>query len=166
MIEVLKGRGIIMATEMDTLTQVLRSAFGKISDIIRCIFEHEAISQLRRKDDEFIEKNFKPSVDELKWHLIKEQLCDQLDIKVEQADVMETAKEVAQMQFAQYGMANVPEDLLENYAKEMLKQEKTREALINRAVDVKLIQAIKAAITLNEEKVSVEDFNKKVSENA
>ena len=53
--EVLKGRGIIMATEMDTLTQVLRSAFGKISDIIRCIFEHEAISQLRRKDDEFIE---------------------------------------------------------------------------------------------------------------
>ena len=55
MIEVLKGRGIIMATEMDTLTQVLRSAFGKISDIIRCIFEHEAISQLRRKDDEFIE---------------------------------------------------------------------------------------------------------------
>ena len=55
MVEVLKGRGIIMATEMDTLTQVLRSAFGKISDIIRCIFEHEAISQLRRKDDEFIE---------------------------------------------------------------------------------------------------------------
>ena len=55
MVEVMGGRGIIMATEMDTLTQVLRSAFGKISDIIRCIFEHEAISQLRRKDDEFIE---------------------------------------------------------------------------------------------------------------
>ena len=33
MVEVLNGRGIIMATEMDTLTQVLRSAFGKISDI-------------------------------------------------------------------------------------------------------------------------------------
>ena len=48
----------------------------------------------------------------------------------------------------------------------MLKQEKTREALINRAVDVKLIQGIKAAITLNEEKISVEEFNKKVSENA
>ena len=46
----------------------------------------------------------------------------------------------------------------------MLKQEKTREALINRAVDVKLIQAIKGAVTLEEEKVSVEDFNKKVSE--
>jgi trigger factor len=48
----------------------------------------------------------------------------------------------------------------------MLKQDKTREALINRAVDVKLIAAIKSTVTLAEEKVSVEDFNKKVSENA
>ena len=76
------------------------------------------------------------------------------------------AKALAAAQFAQYGMANVPEDLLENYAKEMLKQDKTREALINRAVDVKLINAIKGVVTLEEEKVSVEDFNKKVSENA
>ena len=48
----------------------------------------------------------------------------------------------------------------------MLKQDKTREALVNRAVDVKLIQAIKGAVTLAEEKVSVDDFNKMVSENA
>ena len=63
-------------------------------------------------------------------------------------------------------MANVPDDLLENYAKEMLKQEKTREALVNRAVDVKLIKSIKETVTLQEEKVSVDEFNKKVSEKA
>jgi trigger factor len=91
---------------------------------------------------------------------------DDFSVKIDDNDVLEVAKAATRDQFAQYGMANVPEDLLENYAKEMLKQEKTREALINRAVDVKLIQAIKAAITLNEEKVSVEEFNKKVSENA
>ena len=112
------------------------------------------------------EEDFQKSLTELRWHLVKEQLAKKFEVKIDDNDVLEVAKGATRDQFAQYGMANVPEDLLENYAKEMLKQEKTREALINRAVDVKLIQGIKAAITLNEEKVSVEDFNKKVSENA
>ena len=112
------------------------------------------------------EEDFQKSLTELRWHLVKEQLAKKFEIKIDDNDVLEVAKAATRDQFAQYGMANVPEDLLENYAKEMLKQEKTREALINRAVDVKLIQSIKAAITLNEEKVSVDEFNKKVSENA
>ena len=112
------------------------------------------------------EEDFQKSLTELRWHLVKEQLAKKFEVKIDDNDVLEVAKGATRDQFAQYGMANVPEDLLENYAKEMLKQEKTREALINRAVDVKLIQSIKAAITLNEEKVSVDEFNKKVSENA
>ncbi|MBO7272874.1 MAG: trigger factor, partial [Bacteroidaceae bacterium] len=112
------------------------------------------------------EEDFQKSLTELSWHLIKEQLAKKFEIKIDDNDVLAVAKDATRDQFAQYGMANVPEDLLENYAKEMLKQDKTREALINRAVDVKLIQSIKAVITLNEETVSVEDFNKKVSENA
>ena len=112
------------------------------------------------------EEEFQKSLTELTWHLIKEQLAKKFEIKIDDNDVLGVAKDATRDQFAQYGMANVPEDLLENYAKEMLKQDKTREALINRAVDVKLIQSIKSVITLNEETVSVEDFNKKVSENA
>jgi len=50
-----RGRGIIMATEMDTLSQTLRSSYGQFSDVIRCLFEHETISQLRRQNNEFIE---------------------------------------------------------------------------------------------------------------
>ena len=112
------------------------------------------------------EEDFQKSLTELRWHLVKEQLAKKFEIKIDDNDVLNVAKGATRDQFAQYGMANVPEDLLENYAKEMLKQEKTREALINRAVDVKLIQGIKGVVTLAEEKVSVEDFNKKVSENA
>ena len=112
------------------------------------------------------EEDFQKSLTELTWHLIKEKLARKFEVKVEDNDVLDVAKAATRDQFVQYGMANVPDDLLENYAKEMLKQEKTREALINRAVDVKLIQAIKGVVTLEEEKVSVEDFNKKVSENA
>ena len=49
------GRGIVFATEMDTLTQTLKAAYGQFGDIVRCIFEHETVSQLRRQNNEFIE---------------------------------------------------------------------------------------------------------------
>ncbi len=125
------------------------------------------IMEMSKAEGETVsEEEFQKSLTELSWHLVKEQLAKKFEIKIDDNDVLGVAKEATRDQFAQYGMANVPEDLLENYAKEMLKQDKTREALINRAVDVKLIHAIKGVITLNEETVSVEDFNKKVSENA
>lgn len=123
--------------------------------------------ELNKKEgaESISEEDFQKSLAELSWHLVKEQLANKFEIKINDEDVLAAAKEATREQFAQYGMANVPEDILENYAKEMLKQDRTREALINRAVDVKLIQAIKSAVTLDEEKISVEDFNKKVSEN-
>ena len=111
------------------------------------------------------EEDFQKSITELSWHLIKEQLAKKFEIKIDDNDVLAVAKAATRDQFMQYGMGNVPEDLLENYATGMLKQEKTREALINRAVDIKLIEAIKGIVTLNEEQISVEDFNKKLAEN-
>ena len=149
------------------LMDVREHLMGKVGElefneaILRRIMESN-----KAEGETVSEEEFQKSLTELRWHLVKEQLAKKFEVKIDDNDVLNVAKGATRDQFAQYGMANVPEDLLENYAKEMLKQEKTREALINRAVDVKLIQGIKAAITLNEEKVSVEDFNKKVSENA
>ena len=111
------------------------------------------------------DETFQKSLTELSWHLIKEQMVKKAGIKLGEADILGAAKEATRAQFAQYGMGNVPDELLENYAKEMIKQEKTREMLVNRAIDVKLINVIKEAVTLVEEEVSIEDFNKKVSEN-
>lgn len=112
------------------------------------------------KDEEYVEKNFKASLDELTWHLIKEQLSDQLEVKIEQADVLETAKEATRMQFAQYGMMNVPEDALTNYANEMLKNQQQAEALVARTVEKKIAAKAKEIVKLTEKKVSLEEFNK------
>ncbi len=111
------------------------------------------------------DETFQKSLTELSWHLIKEQLVKKAGIKIDENDILGAAKEATRAQFAQYGMGNVPDELLENYAKEMLKQDKTREMLVNRAIDVKLISVIKESVTLVEEEISIEDFNKKVSEN-
>ncbi|MCR5333676.1 MAG: trigger factor [Bacteroidaceae bacterium] len=116
------------------------------------------------KDAEFIEKNFQPSIEELKWHLIKERLCDQLEIKVEQPDVLETAKEVTRMQFAQYGMTNIPEDALNNYANEMLKNKQQAEGLVTRTVERKLGVAAKSVVKISEKTVTLDEFNKAFQE--
>ena len=82
------------------------------------------------------------------------------DIKVEQEDVVNMAKEATRAQFAQYGMMSVPEDLLENYAKEMLKKKESVEGLVNRVVETKLASALKSQVTLENKTISAEEFNK------
>lgn len=74
------------------------------------------------KGEEFVEKNYEQSIKELTWHLIKEQLVKANGVKIEDADIEDTAKEAAKAQFAQYGMNNIPEEYIENYAKDMLKR--------------------------------------------
>ena len=116
------------------------------------------------KGADYVEKNFEGSIKELKWHLIKEQIVAANNIKVEEADLKAVAKEVIRAQFAQYGMSNVPDDVLENYAAEQLKKRENVDNFVDRAVDVKLTEALKNVVKLNEKEVSLEDFNKQMQE--
>lgn len=111
------------------------------------------------KGEEFVNENYDKSVEELTWHLIKEQLVQQAEIKVEQEDVLNMAKDATKAQFAQYGMLSVPEDILENYAKEMLKKKESIDGLVNRVVEAKLAAVLKGKVTLENKVVSVEEFN-------
>jgi len=112
------------------------------------------------KDADFVEKNFEGSINELKWHLIKEQLVSAAGIKVEDADVKQVAKGAVRQQFAQYGMNNVPDDVIEQYADEQLKKRENIEGLVERAIDIKLMQALKQVVKLNTKKVTLDEFNK------
>ncbi|CCY52079.1 MULTISPECIES: trigger factor [Bacteroides] len=114
----------------------------------------------KEKGEEFVAENYEKSVEELTWHLIKEQLVKDNEIKVEQEDVINMAKDATKAQFAQYGMMTVPEDILENYAQEMLKKKENVDGLVGRVVEAKLATALKAKVTLNNKTVSMEEFNK------
>ena len=112
------------------------------------------------KDQEFVDKNYEASIKELTWHLAKNQLLEAQQIKIEDADVKAVAKETTRMQFAQYGMANVPDEYLEQYAEEMLKKPEQVDGLINAAADRKLMEKLKEVVKLDVKNVSLEEFNK------
>ena len=116
------------------------------------------------KDDKFVEDNYAKSIEELKWHLIKEQLVKANKIKVNDKDIKAAAVQAARFQFAQYGMNNIPNEYLENYAQEMLKHQEQVNQLVDRCVDQKLAEALKKVVTLNNKSISTEDFAKMFEE--
>jgi len=136
---------------------------GKL-EFPEAILKRVMLNNNKDKGADFVEKNFDASIKELGWHLIKEQLVAAQDIKVEDADLKNVAKEAARAQFAQYGMSNIPDEYLENYASEMLKKRENVDGLVDRAVDVKLTAALKGVVKLDEKDITLEDFQKMLQE--
>lgn len=112
------------------------------------------------KGADYVEEHFDKSIEELKWHLIKEQLVKANDVKIDDNDLKETAKQATRFQFAQYGMANIPEEYIEQYAAEMLKNKEQVNGLLERCIENKLIAVLKNVVTLDYKNISVEDFGK------
>ena len=109
---------------------------------------------------EKIDEDYPKIIEDLKYHLIKENLVKSNGLKVEDADIEEFAKRVAKAQFAQYGMLSVPEDVLANYAKDILKNKQTLQNVIDRAVEEKLAAWLKEQVELDVKEISADEFNK------
>ena len=116
------------------------------------------------KDQEFIDKNYEPSIKELSWSLIRSKIAVALGVKIEDEDVKSAAREMAKAQFAQYGMSNVPQEYVDNYADELLKKKEAQQQFVDRAIDAKLVEALKGVVTLNKKSVSLDEFNKMMGE--
>lgn len=153
-------------TDYKFLLDVRAYLEGKVGELQfpDALLKRIMLNNNKDKGEKFVEDNYENSIKELKWHLIKEQLVAANSIKVDDADVKQVAKETARVQFAQYGMANVPDEYLEQYADNMLKDRKNIDSLVDRAIDVKLIAALKGVVKLNEKTVSLDDFNKMMQE--
>ncbi|MCS2889777.1 trigger factor [Parabacteroides faecis] len=109
---------------------------------------------------EKLDEEYPQIIEDLKYQLIKENLVKGNNLKVEDADIESFAKRVAKAQFAQYGMLSVPEEVLANYAKDMLKNKQTLQNIIDRAVEEKLAAWLKEQVELDVKEVSAEEFNK------
>jgi trigger factor len=114
--------------------------------------------------DEKIETEYPKMIEELKWQLAKDKIAEKEDIKIESNDVNEYAKKVARAQFAQYGMVGLSDDIVANYANELMKSEENVRNYVNRAVEEKVLDVIKNKITLENKKISMDEFEQLLKE--
>ena len=107
---------------------------------------------------EDIDKEFDAFLEDYRWQMIKGYLAQKYEVKVEQEDLLSSAKSFAAYQFAMYGMNNVPEEQLEAFAKNILSQEKEGRRVYEQVEEQKVLNAARAHVTLKTKKISVEKF--------
>lgn len=109
-------------------------------------------------NEENIDEEFSKMRPDLEWQLIKEDVARELGVKIEESDLKSFAKATAARQFAQYGMTNMADDVIEKYAENLLEDKNYRGRLIEEVGDIKLFGAIQNAITLDKQQVSLDEF--------
>ena len=114
---------------------------------------------------EKLDEDYNKMLDDLKWHLVKDKIAKENEVKVETEDVNAYGRKIALAQFAQYGMPSVPDDILDNYVKDMVKDEKSMKNVIEGVVNDKVISIIKDAVKLESVKITIDAFNKMLEAN-
>lgn len=107
---------------------------------------------------EEIEKEFDMFLEDFRWQMVRSYLMEKYSVKVEDADLLASAKGLAAYQFAMYGINNVPDEQLESYAKSILAQEKESRRVHEQVEDQKTVDAVRKVISLKNKKISVEKF--------
>lgn len=107
-----------------------------------------------------IEEDYPKMIADLKWQLIKDKIARANNVQVENEDVQAYGRQVARAQFAQYGMTGLDDAILDNYAKDMFKNEEQLRNIIDRVAENKVVDIIKNTVKLDTKEVSIEEFNK------
>ncbi len=107
---------------------------------------------------EDIEKDWDLFIVDYKWQMVRNYLITKYNVKIEEADLLASAKAFAAYQFAMYGMNNVPEEQLEGFAKNILAQEEQGRRILDQVENEKTFAAVREVVTLKKKKISVEKF--------
>jgi trigger factor len=85
-------------------------------------------------------------------------------LKVSDEELLDFAMIFTKMQFEQYGLFNVPEETLANYAQESLKREEDRRKLFERKYEDKVLEFVRETATIESKEVTSEEFDKMFEE--
>lgn len=114
----------------------------------------------KKKTSESIEEDYPEILKDLKFHLIREQMIEENGITVNEGELQNYAKQIARVQLAQYGAGNIPENILEEYAKGMLKKKETYQSLRDKILENKLVKILKEQVTLETKEITMEELQK------
>ncbi len=117
-----------------------------------------------KNTEESIEKDFPKITEDLKFHLAKEKIAKEQNLKIENSDLESLATNVARTRFAQYGMSNVPEEMLKNYAQSLLNDENTLRGMYEKVMENKIGDWLKETVKVNSQSIGSKEFNDLLTE--
>lgn len=126
-------------------------------DLLKKMVMQNAKSEETKKQ---IEEHFAGYLADLRWSLVRNELVKSFEIKIDDAAMLEASKRLIKIQMAQYGIMNFPEEQLDQFAAERIKDSKAYDNILNNAIDLAIVKAAKGVVKLKESKVSISDFNK------
>lgn len=107
---------------------------------------------------ENVDEEFGKMRDQLEWDLIRDNVAEKFEVKVNEEDVLDEARGVVVRQLMQYGPNALSDQIIDKYAQEVMKDQKNREMLFQNALNRKVFEVIKENVTLDNKEVSVEEF--------
>lgn len=113
---------------------------------------------------ENIEEEYKKMREGLQWEVISSKLAKHFEVKVEEEEIKDYAKEFLSMQFQQYGMSmsSLPEGFMDNYANELLQKPEERQRMENAKKEEKLAKTLKDYVTLETKEISFNDYKEMI----
>lgn len=109
---------------------------------------------------EDIDKDFDAFADMMRWSAIQKHFAKTLNVEVKNEDLTAEARAYAAQQFAQYGMMNLSDEILDNYAGQILKNKEEANKIVEKVYEQKVVEAVAPLLKCVEKRVTVEELNK------
>jgi len=107
---------------------------------------------------EQVEKEFPGFLEDFKWQLVRGYIMQKFGLKVSQADIQQAAESFVAYQYAMYGMANVPENIIKSSAENVLQDQNQYRRLEEQCEDNIAIAKVREEVTLQTKKISQDKF--------
>lgn len=108
---------------------------------------------------EDIEKEYDQHSNAFRWQLIENKIIEKFELKVEETEVKERAKEMIAANFKQFGQEVADADL-ETYAATILGKQEERQKIYNELFSDKILETVKANCKVEEQDITFEEFTK------
>ena len=113
---------------------------------------------------EEIEKDFDGFLKMFTWNYIQKHFIQTYELKVSQEELEAEAKEFAKAQFAQYGMPSAPEEMITNFAKQILENKEQGQKIYEKLYEAKVVEYVKSQVEVVSNSVTAEEFAKLAQE--
>ena len=113
---------------------------------------------------EDIEKDFDAFLKMFTWNYIQKHFIQTYELRVSDEEAQAEAKEFAKAQFAQYGMPSAPEEMIENFSKQILENKEQSQKIYEKLYEAKVVEYVKSQIKVSNKSVSAEEFAKLAQE--